>query len=99
MRERIASGYIVDKQSTRSSTVVGTSDGLERFLSGCVPDLEFDVFLCNLDGSSAKLDANGQIVLLSESLVSKLKKQAGLADPCSSERDLPVSPMIMYLNK
>jgi hypothetical protein len=40
----------------------------------CVPDLEFDVLIIDLYGTRTELDANSQIVLLSEALVSELKQ-------------------------
>ena len=38
----------------------------------CVPDLELNVFAVDLDGSSTELHSDGQIMLLSKSLVGEL---------------------------
>ena len=40
----------------------------------CVPDLQLDVLIVYLNCSSTELDADCQIVLLSEALVSELEK-------------------------
>ena len=45
----------------------------------CVPDLQFDVLIVDLDGPCTKLDPDSQIVLLPEALVCELEKQTGLA--------------------
>jgi len=45
-------------------------------LAGGVPDLKLDVLLLDLDGACTELDADGQVVLLTESLVRELEEEA-----------------------
>ena len=40
----------------------------------CVPDLEFDVLIIDLNGACTEFDTDCQIVLLSEALVSELEQ-------------------------
>ena len=68
-----------------------------------IPDLKFDVFTIDINHSGTKLNSNGDFVLLSESLVNKLKKKAGFANTFKlsqqNSEKLPVSPMMMYLKR
>ena len=50
----------------------------------CVPDLELDVFLVDLNGASTEFHPDGQVMLLSEALVSELQQQAALTDTYTS---------------
>ena len=76
MSEGVSPCDIVYEQGTGCSSIIGPCDGFERFLAGSVPNLQLDVFLVELDSASPKLDADGQVVLLTESLVCKLEQQA-----------------------
>lgn len=42
-----------------TASIVGTGDGSKPLLSSCVPDLEFDIFVINLDGLESEVDADG----------------------------------------
>ena len=63
---------------------------ITNYHSYCVPDLELDVFVVDLDCPRTELDAYSQIVLLSEPFVSKLEKQTRFPDAYIREfKDLP----------
>lgn len=55
-------------------------NGPKTFLSGCVPDLEFDRFAVQLDGSDLKVDTDGRNVALGVGVISETEQQARLAD-------------------
>jgi hypothetical protein len=42
-------GAIVHKDNTHGTLVVSLSNCTESFLTGCVPDLQFDPFIVNVD--------------------------------------------------
>ncbi len=52
---------IVDKERTNGTSVVRGSDGSIALLSCCVPNLCFDRFRVNLDGSRGKFDTDGRL--------------------------------------
>jgi len=51
------------------SLVVAWSDSLEAFLSSCVPDLELNSLLVNIDGSDLEVDANSRHKVVREDIV------------------------------
>lgn len=59
MLEGVSTGDIVHEESTGGPAVVGSSDGAEGFLAGGIPNLEFDLFVINVDHASAEFDADG----------------------------------------
>lgn len=73
--EGLFAGDVVHKECARSSAVVAASDAFEGLLTGGVPNLKFYIFLVDLDRPRAELYADGQVVLLTEALVSELKQQ------------------------
>ena len=79
MSERVSARNVVHQERTGCATVVAPRNGLERFLAGRVPNLQLDVLCVDLDGASSELNADGEVVLLAEALVSELEQQAGLA--------------------
>ncbi len=60
---RLTLTYIVDKESTNGTTVVGGGDGTVTFLACCVPDLGFDSFAVDLDAAGCELDADGALAV------------------------------------
>ena len=87
MSERVSPGDIVYKEGTGSASVVGPSDALEWLLPCRVPDLKLNVLLLDLNGASSKLDTNGQVVLLTESFVRELEKEAWFADTYAKNQE------------
>lgn len=73
VRERITTSDIVDKESASRTTIVRTSDTLERLLASGIPDLKLNVLLRDLDGARAELNTDCQIMLLAEPLVRELE--------------------------
>lgn len=63
---------IIYEECTCRTSVIAAGDALKRLLTGGVPNLELDVLVVDFDGSTAELDANGQIMLLPEALVREL---------------------------
>lgn len=49
---------------------------ISRACAYSIPNLELDVLVIDLYGTSPEFDSDGKIVLLSESLVSELEEQA-----------------------
>ena len=47
----------------------------ETFLAGCVPNLQFDILVVNFHSSASELNSDCQVMLLPETLVSKLEEQ------------------------
>lgn len=75
MGEGVSPRDVVHQKSSGRTTIVRTSDALERLLASSVPDLELNVLFVDLDGAGAKLDSDRQVMLLSEALVRKLEQQ------------------------
>ena len=48
-----------------------------------IPNLEFDGFFCDCDHFGSKLDSDGDLMFLSETVVNELEEKAGLADTLS----------------
>ena len=76
VRECVSASDVIDQECTCGTAVVGARDALEALLASRVPDLKLDILLLNLDSARSEFDANSQIVLLTESLVSELQQQA-----------------------
>ena len=76
MREGISASNVVDKECSGCSTIVGTSDALERLLACGVPYLQLDVLVVDLNCAGAELNTDGQVVLLAEPFVGELEQKA-----------------------
>ena len=65
--------------------------------------MELDVFVVDLYSSGSEFDSDGQVMLLSEAFVGKLEQKTGFANTYKqgmrNKGSIPVSPMMMYLNK
>jgi hypothetical protein len=55
----LAVSDIIDKDDAVSSFVVGSSDGLEAFLAGGVPDLQFDCAAVGFECSNLEVYTDG----------------------------------------
>ena len=51
------------------SLVVAGSNCFKSFLAGCVPNLELDCFLVNVDGSDLEVDTDGGHKVVREDIV------------------------------
>jgi hypothetical protein len=52
------SGDIIDNDCTNSPFVIGLSDGPESLLTGSIPDLRFEYFAIDVEGSTEKFYSN-----------------------------------------
>ena len=62
-------------------------NGPKAFLSGCVPDLEFDRLSVQLDGPNLEIDADGGNVALGVVVVGETEQEARLADAGVSDQE------------
>jgi len=69
--EGIGVGHIVDDDDAVRTAIVGAGDCAETFLSGCVPDLEFDRFTPDVDGSNLEIDSNRRDECFGEGVVNE----------------------------
>ena len=56
--ERRAVGHIVHDDDAVRAAVVGAADGAEALLASCVPNLQLDRFLIQLDRADLEIDAD-----------------------------------------
>ena len=80
VEECIPSGDVVDEEGPDGTPIVGAGDGSEIFLSGGIPDLQFDIFVFDGYGFGTKLDTDGDIVGGSGFVFDELEDDTGLAD-------------------
>jgi hypothetical protein len=73
MSESLSPGDVIDQEGSYGALVVGSGDGLESLLTGGVPNLDFDDLAVDFDGLGSELDADGQLVLMSEFVVRELE--------------------------
>ena len=86
MCKSISPSDVIDQKSTCSTSIISSSYRLKGFLTSGVPNLQFDIFLIDLDGTCSELNSDSQIVLLAESLVRELEQQAGFANTYSNRQ-------------
>ena len=55
-------GDIIDEEGANRAAIVGSRDGSEILLAGCVPDLQLDIFIIDGDGLRSELNPDGHIV-------------------------------------
>jgi hypothetical protein len=70
---------IVHDDDTVGTTVVTGSDGTKTFLSCGVPNLQFDAFAIQFDGSDFEIDPNGTDVRFRVSVIRKTQQETGFA--------------------
>ena len=69
------------------ATVEDFIDRLERFLTGCVPDLKLERHVVNADKQRTELDPYGDFVILLELVVAHAVHQARFSDTTISYHD------------
>ena len=69
LNETVAIRHIKNNDNTVRAFVVRLGDRFESFLTGCVPNLKFNLFVVQLKGFQFKIDANCWLVLASEDVV------------------------------
>ena len=62
-------------------------NGPKAFLTGCVPDLEFDGLAVQLDRSDLEVDADGRNVALGVGVIGETEQEARFADAGISDDD------------
>ena len=80
MEEGVSASDIIDQQRTNCSLVVGSGDCLERFLSCCIPYLDFDGFVFDLNGFASEFNAYGELVLVAKFVIGELEEKTGFAN-------------------
>ena len=80
MIKRFFSSNIIHEQCSGSASVIAAGNTFKGFLSSGIPDLQLNVLIINLHSATAEFDANGQVMLLAEALVSELQQQARFAN-------------------
>lgn len=65
----------------------------------CVPDLQLDFLLGDLDDLRPEFNANGGVMIEFKLLLEKLQKNAGFAHTYNRLHSLLVSPMMIYLKR
>mmetsp|Transcript_129271 Transcript_129271/g.335187 ORF Transcript_129271/g.335187 Transcript_129271/m.335187 type:complete len:243 (+) Transcript_129271:468-1196(+) len=88
MAEGVAPGDVVHQKRSAGSAVVGASDGAERLLTSCVPNLELYLLVLNSHEARPKLHTNRKVMVGAEALIGELQKQAGLANTCVTNDDV-----------
>ena len=48
---------VIDEDDAHSSFVIGLSDGSESLLASCVPNLQFNKLIINVDGFNLEIDS------------------------------------------
>ena len=62
-------------------------NGPKAFLTGCVPDLEFDGLAVQLDRSDLEVDADGRNVALGVGVIGETEQEARFADAGISDQE------------
>lgn len=78
---------VVHEKRAYGATVVGGGDGAVAFLASCVPDLGFDCFGVDLDGSGGEFDANGGLAVEIEFVAGESREKVGFSDAGVSDED------------
>ena len=92
--ECFSSSNIVDEDCSDRTSVVGSGDGTEVFLSGSIPNLKFYIFVLNMGGFSSKLDADGDIMGVSGFVLDELQDNAGFAHTRVADDDELIKVMV-----
>ena len=80
---------VVGYDDSVSSLIVAASDGFESLLARGVPDLQFDGFPIDIDGSNFEVDSDGGHEIISEDVVGESEEQGRLSDSgVSDQQDL-----------
>ena len=77
--ERLLPGDVVGQEDAVGTTVEYFGDTLELFLAGCVPNLELEHLLLELDEEGAEFDSDGDLMIGHEFIIGKSVQEAGLA--------------------
>ena len=80
-------GNVIDKNDSMCSFIVGSGDSFEPFLSGSIPDLQFNGASARIEGSDLEINTNGwketksrEGLPFAEDIVGESEKEAGFAD-------------------
>ena len=73
---------IIDYEHPIGSLEIEFIQGLESLFSGCVPDVDFDFLVVNVQYLGQKLDSNGGLGDLAELVEDVSSSDVGLAGPC-----------------
>lgn len=77
---RLMLADIIHQQCTHSASVVSRGDGTVAFLTRRIPDLGFDGFGVDLDGSGCELDSDGGFAVEVKFVAGESGEQVGFSD-------------------
>ena len=80
-------GGIIHHYYAVSAFVVSWSNCSESFLAGCIPDLEFDIFLIVLDRLESEVNSDRGQVVFWEFIVGELSQDGSLAHSWTPNQD------------
>lgn len=78
--EAVTPGDVIDNEGCDGALVVRTSDRLERLLAGCIPNLDLQAVLTDLNVFGGELHPQGRLMLGLVTILCELQAKAGLAD-------------------
>jgi len=85
--EAVPSCHVVDEYDALGSAVVGGGEGAEAFLSGGVPDGEFDFFVGHVEVFDFEVDADCGLDVIVEGVVGEAEEHGGLSYSCISNHE------------
>ena len=85
--EAVAFTNIVDDYGCDGSLIVGTSNGLKRFLAGGIPNLNLDVHIVELEHFRAELNPESGLVFHLIATLSEAQKDATLPNIAVADDD------------
>ena len=84
--ETLAISDVIGDDDAVSALVVAACNGLEAFLPGGIPDLQFDRLAVHFDSPDLEVDSNSGHEVICEHVVSESQEEGGLADAGVSDQ-------------
>lgn len=87
MLKSFLSGDVIHQQCSDGTSIIRASDGSEILLACSVPDLQFDIFIPNINSLGPELNADSNIMGRPGLILDKLQHNAWFTDTCVSDDD------------